>query len=157
MENSNTNENNNQTSEEEAQELTFDEMYPDEEIDEETRNIIFNRINDDNNDFNFINIKTNKKEKKDKKDKKDKSKNENISIKKFLESIEEKSNKWVSKRLEDKKKDNKENESKTTKLNKRKLNPRLPPYNQVFDRIYKKETDFKLEDDENQFPTLKNI
>ena len=58
---------------EEEKELTFDEMYPEEEMDEETLNLIYNNNNIVEIDFNDYNNPNKKKDKK-----KDKVKENNI-------------------------------------------------------------------------------
>ena len=51
----------------EEQELTFDEMYPDEEMDDELKAIIFGHITNVEQDYNFITDKPKEKKKKEKK------------------------------------------------------------------------------------------
>jgi hypothetical protein len=116
--------------EEEIKELTFEEEYPEEEMDEETRNIIFGaKVTEiDFDDFSTP---------KEKKVKKEKPKKEqSISIEELIKQNEPK--KWKSKRIESKK----PTDEKKEKIIKRHFNPRLPPYKSI-DKS-------KLHENENQ-------
>ena len=136
-----------ETTQEEIQEegLTFDELYPDEELDEETLNIIYNRdvVEID------LDIGSNKKEKKEKNKK---EKNDSLSLNEFLEkNAEKKPEKWVSGRTKGKRTETAE--IKLVKEPKFKFNPRLPPYNTIQKTYEDKKTNMKV-NDENNFPTL---
>lgn len=125
---------------EEEEILTFEEMYPDEELDEETLNLIYNT--------NVVEIDftdDNKKEKNQKKIKKEKE----IEI--SLDELIEKNKKpaWVSERTKDKKTD----KSLLVKTPRFKFNPKLPPYNMVQKNFNEDDTNIKL-DDKNLFPHL---
>lgn len=137
-----------QEDEDENKVLTFDEEYPEEEIDEETRALIFSKnmdidINEDI--YGFSKEKIDKK-----KDKKNIiSQNNNLTLKQFIEKLDEnKPKKWVSKRVETKKPLGEKKE----KIIARKFNPRLPPY-----KTLKKEVkpDKIGEYNESNFPILK--
>lgn len=130
---------------EETQELTFDELYPDEEIDEETLNIIYSRVNDVDDDLGFVNKTGDKKKKKKEKPVKDK---QTITIEELIKENDNKNKKWTSQRIENKKsKENKE----INVISRRKFAPRLPKY-----EYYKKESkEIKILHDDINFPHLK--
>lgn len=128
---------------EEVQELTFDDLYPQEELeeeyDEETLQLIRNASYNEDDEF-FLGKKDDKKE-----DKKNNQKNETkktLTLDEFIKSNNEKNKKWVSKRAEVKK----VKENKDLRVHKRRLNPRLPKYDYV-----KKDYDNKFD---NNFPLL---
>lgn len=111
---------------EEKEELTFEEEYPDEELDDETRALCF-IVKDNDDDDDYLLTKSDNKVKNKSKEPK---KNEDImSLKTFIENIEEKekNNKWQSKRVENKKLTGEKKE----KIIQRQFNPRLPPYKLV--------------------------
>ena len=127
--------------------LTFDEEYPEEEIDEETRALIFSKsmeidINEDI--YGFSNQKIGKK-----KDKINSNQNNNMTLKQFIEKLDEnKPKKWISKRTETKKPLGEKKE----KIIARKFNPRLPPYKSLKKEV---KPDKIGEYNESNFPTLK--
>ena len=127
--------------EEGQEELTFEELYPDEEMDEETRNIIFNTKVNENDDYLFSIGGKEKKKGKEKKEKKV------VLLNDLLVKAEEKSKPWVSKRTEGKK----TNKPLVLEVIKRKFNPRLPPYNTIKREEPKKEQTSLNKDD---FPSL---
>lgn len=130
---------------EEKEELTFEEEYPDEELDDETRALCL--IVNDNDDNDYLLTKTDNKVKNKSKETK---KNEDImSLKKFIEKIDEKekNNKWQSKRVESKKLTGEKKE----KIIQRQFNPRLPPYKLV--KREKVVTNLNI-NDELSFPKL---
>ena len=129
--------------EEGQEELTFEEMYPDEEMDEETRNIVFNTVVNDDDDYLFSmgNKEKDKKKVKEKKGKKE------VLLNDILSKAEEKSKPWVSKRTEGKK----TNKPLVIEVIRRKLSPRLPPYNTIKREEPKKEQTSLNNDD---FPSL---
>jgi hypothetical protein len=137
---------------EEEKELTLDEMYPDEEMDEETLNLIYN--NSEITEINFEAFDISKSKKKDKK--KDKQKENNIiSLKSLSEQFTEKKvEKWVSKRNEGKRIDSKIQDTKKQEP-RYKFNPRLPPFNTIF-KEYNNEKQSSIINDETNFPSLKN-
>jgi len=130
---------------EETQELTFDELYPDEEIDDETLNIIYSRVNDLDDNIDFITKPVDKKKKKKEKNSKD---NQIITLADLIKENDNKNKKWTSQRIENKKgKENKE----INVTSRRKFNPRLPKY-----EYYKKESkEIKILNDDINFPNLK--
>jgi hypothetical protein len=138
--------NNNNNLEDEDRILTLDEEFPEEELDDETRALIFSKsmeIDIDEDIYGFS------KEKKDKKKDKKSSNNNNMSIKQFIDKLDEnKPKKWVSKRAETKR----PLVEKKEKAIERKFNPRLPPF-----KTLKKEVkpDKIAEYTESNFPTLK--
>ena len=104
------------------EELTFDEMYPEEELDEETLNLIYNTNVveiDFTTDKKLLDLKVCKK--------KEKEKPIEISLDELVEK--NKTSAWISVRTKDKKTD------KTilakAKEPRFKFNPRLPPYNMI--------------------------
>lgn len=123
------------------EELTFDEMYPDDELDEETLNLIYNT--------NVVEIDFTTDNKKEKKDKKEKEKPIEISLDELVEK--NKTSAWVSVRTKDKKTD------KTIlakmKEPRFKFNPRLPPYNMIH-KSYNDEITNMKSTDETLFPKL---
>jgi hypothetical protein len=126
--------------------LTFDEEYPEEELDDETRALIFSKsmeIDIDEDIYGFSKVKTDKKKEKTKKQK------DNMTIKQFIDKLDEnKPKKWISKRAETKR----PLIEKKEKIVERKFNPRLPPF-----KTLKKEVkpDKIAEYTESNFPTLK--
>jgi hypothetical protein len=123
------------------EELTFDEMYPDEELDEETLNLIYNT--------NVVEIDFTTDNKKEKKEKKEKEKLIEISLDELVEK--NKTSAWISVRTKDKKTD------KTIlakmKEPRFKFNPRLPPYNMIH-KSYNDEITNMKSTDETLFPKL---
>jgi hypothetical protein len=121
--------------------LTFDEMYPDEELDEETLNLIYNT--------NVVEIDLTTDNKKEKKEKKEKEKPIEISLDELVEK--NKKSAWISVRTKDKKTD------KTIlakmKEPRFKFNPRLPPYNMIH-KSYNDEITNMKSTDETLFPKL---
>ena len=136
----NTENNDNIPLEDNNEELTFDEMYPEEELDEETLNLIYN-TNVVEIDFTTDNKKLDKKEKKEKPIE--------ISLDELVEK--NKTSAWVSVRTKDKKTD------KTIlakmKEPRFKFNPRLPPYNMIH-KSYNDEITNMKSTDETLFPKL---
>ena len=126
--------------------LTFDEEYPEEELDDETRALIFSKsmeIDIDEDIYGFSKIKTDKK-----KEKKNQQK-DNMSLKQFIDKLDEnKPKKWVSKRAETKR----PLVEKKEKTIERKFNPRLPPYKSLKKEV---KPDKIAEYTESNFPTLK--
>ena len=126
--------------------LTFDEEYPEEELDDETRALIFSKsmeIDIDEDIYGFS------KEKNDKKKEKTKKQKDNMTIKQFIDKLDEnKPKQWISKRAETKR----PLIEKKEKIVERKFNPRLPPF-----KTLKKEVkpDKIAEYTESNFPTLK--
>lgn len=129
--------------EEEIKELTFEEEYPEEEMDEETLKIIFGAKVAEI-DFDDIPITKSKKIKKEKP-----IKQQAMSIEDLIKQNEPK--KWKSKRIESKK----PTDEKKEKIVKRHFNPRLPPYKTI-DRSKLHETQNSKMDikDEFSFPKL---
>ena len=123
----------------ETEELTFDEMYPDEELDEETLNLIYNT--------NVVEIDFTTDKKKEKKEKKEKP--IEISLDELVEK--NKTSAWISVRTKDKKTD------KTilakAKEPRFKFNPRLPPFNMIHKSYNEEVTNMKATD-EKLFPKL---
>jgi len=123
----------------------IEEEEEDEELDEETKRIIWEanlkRLNNDSMlDFSDGTKKSKSKKSSDKKNKK-----VVLSLEDLNKKIEPK--KFVSKRVEEKKKINNEE-----KLIKRTFNARLPPYNWVYQP--KKEQVTVNINDEHEFPSL---
>jgi hypothetical protein len=138
----NTENNDNIPLEDNNEELTFDEMYPDEELDEETLNLIYNT--------NVVEIDFTKDNKKlDIKVCKKKEKPIQISLDELVEK--NKTSAWISVRTKDKKTD------KTilakAKEPRFKFNPRLPPYNMIQKNYNEEITNIKATD-EILFPKL---
>ena len=128
---------------EEEKILTFEEEYPEEELDEDTRALIFNSIRDDD----IIIAKP-----KEKKENKKLQKVDNtMSLKDFIEKSETKNKKWQSKRVEGKKITGEVKE----KIVRRKFNPRagFPPYKLV--RKEYKEQEVLNMNDKSMFPSMK--
>ena len=107
------------------EEMTLDEEFPEEEMDEETRNIIFGaklastNDNDLDNELKELSVKKKKKESKSN----DNQSKTLLSLKEFLK--ESKSKKWVSTRIKTK------NPIDIEKVKIRQFNPRLPPYKSI--------------------------
>lgn len=142
----NTENNDNIPLEDVEEELTFDEMYPEEELDEETLNLIYNT--------NVVEIDFTTDNKKDKKELdlkvcKKKEKPIEISLDELVEK--NKTSAWISVRTKDKKTD------KTilakVKEPRFKFNPRLPPYNMI-QKSYNEEITNMKATDETLFPKL---
>lgn len=129
-----------QTLDEEV-EPTFDELYPEEELDEETRNIIFKNIkNKDDLYIAPIVSKSNVKAK----EKKTKTKT-SLSLKELHEKItESQPKKWTSSKATAK-------TQLINKIEKRHFNPRLPPFRSLTRVKIADVADFK---DTNIFPSL---
>ena len=127
----------------ETEELTFDEMYPEEELDEETLNLIYNT------NVVEIDFTTDKKKELDLKVCKKKEKPIEISLDELVEK--NKTSPWISARTKDKKTD------KTilakAKEPRFKFNPRLPPYNMIH-KSYNDEITNMKSTDETLFPKL---
>lgn len=130
------------------EELTFDEMYPEEELDEETLNLIYN-TNVVEIDFTTDNKKDKKEKELDLKVCKKKEKPIEISLDELVEK--NKTSAWISVRTKDKKTD------KTilakAKEPRFKFNPRLPPYNMIHKSYNEEVTNMKATD-EKLFPKL---
>jgi hypothetical protein len=129
-------------------EPTFDELYPEEEIDEEMMEIIRNHASlDVEQDYSFS---TTKKEKPKTESKKDDSKQKKKvkTLEEYLKEEEaKKPKKWSSTRADNKKK--------TIESDiKRKFNPRLPPFRTL---EKKKQTENKVDNSEEHFPSLIKI
>ena len=124
--------------EQELKELTLDEEFPMNEMDEETRQIIFGtQVGDvELNDLVKIKVKKITKEKS--------NKDTSISLHDFIKKNEPK--KWTSSRNENKK----SKDGKKEKFVKRQFNPRLPPY-KLIDRS---KLNQKITNDEFKFPIL---
>ncbi len=133
----------------EEEELTFEEMYPEEELDDETLKIIYsNNVSEIN--FNDFSISKDKKKDKKKDKVKDKEKENNIiSLKELSQRFEEKKvEKWTSKRIESKKIDSiKKPEPRY------KFNPRLPAFNTIY-KEYNNEKKNTITIDNTNFPSL---
>ena len=131
--------------EEEYNEEEYNEEY-DDELDDETKELVYNRSLKDINDI--YNIKDNKEINKSIK-KINNQTNKKISLSEFnKQTVKEEPTKFVSKRVNDKKKDL----GTINNLPIRHFNPRLPPYNLVYK---KKEKSTVLDlNDMNLFPTL---
>jgi len=132
--------------EDETKVLTFEEEYPEEDMDEETRNIIFGIRNQ--TEINFEDFSGKSKKEKVKKEKP--IKEQSMSLKELIEKTEPK--KWKSKRAENKK----TTEEPKEKIVKRHFNPRLPPYKSIDRTKLNDNQNFKINPkDESSFPTLK--
>jgi hypothetical protein len=131
----------------EEKELTFEEMYPDEEIDEETLNLIYsNNINE----INFDDFNSNSGKKKNKKQNKNKEP-DIISLKQLSQQFEEKkTEKWISKRTELKRNDSKKENKNEPRY---KFNPRLPPFNTIY-KEYNNNKEKSITIDNINFPSL---
>jgi hypothetical protein len=123
----------------------IEEEEEDEELDEETKRILWEanlkRLNNDS----VLDFSDNTKKSKSKKSSDKKNKKVVLSLEDLNKKIEPK--KFVSKRVEEKKKINNEENSV-----KRTFNARLPPYNRVHQS--KKEQVTVNINDENEFPSL---
>ena len=135
--------------EEETQQLTFEEEYPEEEMDEETYNIIFGaKALDDIDLEKGLEIKP----KKEKKEKKVKPVKEITTLEELIKKTEPK--KWKSKRIENKK----STEEPKEKIIKRQFNPRpgFPPYKTIDrSKLHEQQNPKMNIKDESSFPTLK--
>jgi hypothetical protein len=130
-------------------ELTLEEMYPDEEMDEETMNLIYNNANIVEINLNDYGggIKD-----KNKKGKKKNETNQVISLKQLSEKYEvKKVEKWSSKRTEGKRNDIKKDENK--KEPRYKFSPRLPPFNSI-KKEYNNDKQKSINIDIKNFPSL---
>lgn len=126
-------------------EPTLDDLYPQDELDEETLAIIRKHANNSSIDDLYISSGT-----KEVKEKKEKPKKQKVvkSIEQLIKEEEEKKpKKWKSSRAENKKKS-------TDEVTKRHFNPRLPPY-RTLDK--KKDMAEKVEYSEDSFPSLMEI
>jgi hypothetical protein len=141
MDNQTNNTENNEIMEtvEEQVPQTIEEAFPDEELDEETLNIIYNRPIKEFNENDFLPKIKNKKEKSSNKQADKKS----MTINEFLNLNVEK--KWVSQRTQNKKTD--------TVKSKRVFNPRLPPYRSLKNKNNKINNDLNI-NNLNLFPSL---
>jgi hypothetical protein len=128
-------------------EPTFEELYPEEEMDEEMIAIIRKHAcKEVNNDFSYQVIEKNK-EKPNLEKEKTNLKKKVKTLKEYIKEEEDKQpKKWSSSRADNKKKIND-----TEKIIKRQFNPRLPPF-----RTIEKKQDFesKINNLEEQFPNL---
>jgi hypothetical protein len=124
----------------------FDELE-EEEMDDETRQIIFNHIKDeDDNSYMFMNKESVGKNKEKKPNKK-----KEFSFQDLLEKEKEKApKKWVSSRAETKKP-----KSNVVKEVKRQFKPRLPPFKTVIKE--KKVEEKSVENNETNFPSLSTV
>jgi hypothetical protein len=107
MSENNSDNNNNTDNEISVQNTDYGELESDDSIDEDTKNIILNKMKDD--DF-FMSVAKSKSKKKERK-----------KINLIDLSIKPESNKFISSRVSEKKKD-------IIAPKKRHFNPRLPPY-----------------------------
>ena len=127
------------------EEMTLDEMFPEEELDEEMQRLILKSASIKNNDdldaFHTSSKKSPRKSTSTNKTSKDSP----VSLKSFTEKLEaeEQSNKWVNKRVK-----SKTNLDKVTKI--RQFSPRLPPYKLV----HKEVKEIKIIKDDTHFPSL---
>ncbi len=133
-------------------EPTFDELYPEEEMDEEMLAIIRKHANDKvDEDFSFST------KPKEKPKQKTESKKEDSKQKKKVKTLEEylkeeeakKPKKWSSSRA-----DNKKKVIDAEKSTKRQFSPRLPPFRTL---EKKKQTESKIDNSEENFPSLIKI
>jgi hypothetical protein len=125
----------------EEQELTFDEMYPDEEMDDELKAIIFGHVNDVEQDYSVLAEKPKEKKKKEKKVK------TVVTLEDALKEDEKnKPKKWTSAKAEAKKPAVKEMKPK------RQFRPRLPPYRSI--HKFKEEKEVVDISDNKLFPSL---
>jgi len=123
------------------QELTFDEMYPEEEMDDELKAIIFGRVIDVEQDYSILEGKP--KEKK----KKGKTVKPIVTLEDALKEDEKnKPKKWTSAKAEAKKPTVKETKPK------RQFRPKLPPYRSV--HKFKEEKEVIDISNNNLFPSL---
>ena len=130
----------------------------DDEYEEEVRKIVWEAVQKRSINYDLGNYteddNKNKTNKKDKTNKKQNNKNVNLSLGEFNKKLDEETKekqpkKFISKRVEDKKKINCTNEEKVIR---RSFNPRLPPYNWVHKS---KETNVKIDlNNQNDFPSL---
>ena len=119
------------------EELTFDEMYPDEEMDEETMHLLLSKVKD-NDDLDGLTNSNKPKEKKTKILKKLKTLNE------VIDEITPK--KWTSVRAANKK------QPVIEVVKRRQFNPKLPPYKLIQkDRKINEKLNIK---DTTSFPDL---
>jgi hypothetical protein len=126
-------------------EPTFDELYPEDELDEETMAAIRKHANDTpDEDYMFSSKKEAPKKEKRKKEKVVKTLDDL-----FKEEEAKKPKKWASSRAENKKK-----VIQTETVTKRHFNPRLPPFRTI---EKKKQTENKVDNSEESFPSLMNI
>lgn len=126
------------------EELTFDELYPEEEFDDEMKQLLYKSSSVNNDDAFAISPRKDKATLKS--PKKSPKMKESISLKDFTQKLEEESkNKWINKRT-----NNKNNMDDKLKMNIRKFNPRLPPYRSIKKNI----REIKIIKDETNFPTL---
>jgi len=124
----------------------FDEL--EEEMDDETRQIIFSHIKDENdNSYMFMNKEPVEKEKKEKKSNKKKE----CSFQDILDKEKEKApKKWISSRAETKKP-----KINVVKEEKRQFKPRLPPFKSIIKE--KKIEEKPVENNETNFPSLSTV
>jgi hypothetical protein len=134
-------------------EPTFDELYPDEELDEETLSIIRASIKD-NDDLDLF--MKNKNKDNDKDNDNDKKKKQNVKVKNEksntltlndLNKLYEGPKKWVSQRMEAKR------TVEPPAVKKRSFNPRLPPYMSIRNNKTKNNINVSVTD-EIAFPKL---
>ncbi len=126
-------------------EPTIDDLYPQDELDEETLEIIRRHANTSSIDDLYIS--GNNKEVKEKKQKPKKEKVGKTLQELIKEEEDKKPKKWKSSRVESKKKPGEE-------VTRRHFNPRLPPYRSL---NKKKEVAETVEYSENSFPSLFKI
>ena len=127
------------------EELTFDELYPEEEFDDEMKQLLYKSSSVNNDDAFAISPKKDKTAMKS--PKKSPKMKESISLKDFTQKLEEEEtkNRWINKRTNSK--NNIDDKLKTTT---RKFNPRLPPYK----FIKRDNKEIKIVKDETNFPSL---
>jgi hypothetical protein len=124
----------------------YDELE-DEEMDDETRQIIFNNIKDeDDNGYMFMNKESVEKQKEKKTNKK-----KEVSFQDLLDKEKEKApKKWVSSRTETKKP-----KINVVKEMKRQFKPRLPPFKTIVKE--KKVEEKQIENNDTNFPSLTTV
>lgn len=124
----------------------FDELE-EEEMDDETRQIIFSHIKDeDDNGYMFMNKESVEKGKEKKSNKK-----KEVSFQDLLEKEKGKApKKWVSSRAETKKP-----KTNIVKEEKRQFKPRLPPFKMILRE--KKVEEKPVENNETNFPSLSTV
>lgn len=137
----------------ETQQIEEFEELQDEELDEETRNMIFNKVRDYDDDDDFLSGSSKKKEEpKKQKNTQSQPKKKSMSLEELIAAQKESEpKKWESSRAESKKK-----KINIVKEVKRSFNPRLPPYKTMMKDKVKNETK-KFENNEENFPSLGGI
>jgi hypothetical protein len=139
-ENQDTN-SNQDTNDENNEELTFDDLYPQDDFDDEDRKYIFSKVRDDDDLDDFDSLKITKNKKSESK----KSENKKMNLRQFYDLPSDKPKSWSSQRV-----DSKKPVKEVMIEHKRQFNPRLVPF-----KLIKKNIVSCIDTSDKHFPSLK--